>query len=153
MGNRSFQSAPGGATNAHAGELSARESWQQLHANEQAVLLDVRTQAEWQFVGKPDLSSMPNRLVCLSWRYYPGMEVNHHFIAQCQEQCAAESDTMLLFLCRSGARSREAAITMAQAGFRSCYNIHDGFEGICDASGHRGTCSGWKAAQLPWRQD
>jgi rhodanese-related sulfurtransferase len=59
----------------------------------------------------------------------------------------------MLFLCRSGARSRAAAMALTAAGYTSCYNIAEGFEGNPDAERHRGTTGGWKAAGLPWAQD
>jgi rhodanese-related sulfurtransferase len=59
----------------------------------------------------------------------------------------------LYFLCRSGARSRSAAIAMTGLGYGPCSNVAGGFEGNRDSDGHRGTVEGWKAAGCPWRQD
>ncbi len=61
-------------------------------------------------------------------------------------------DTPLLFLCRSGARSKSAAMAMARAGYTRAYNVAGGFEGNLDGEGHRGGINVWKAAGLPWRQ-
>jgi rhodanese-related sulfurtransferase len=136
----------------YAGDVSPREAWNILSSDEKAVLIDVRTAPEWSFVGVPDLASLGRQLVRQSWQAYPRMEVDADFAARLSD-VVADHDAPLLFLCRSGARSRSAAMAMTQAGYRRCYNIATGFEGNHDGERHRGRVAGWKADGLPWVQD
>ena len=136
----------------YAGDVSPREAWNILSSDEKAVLIDVRTAPEWSFVGVPDLGSLGKQVVRQSWQTYPRMEVDADFAARLAAT-VADHDAPLLFLCRSGARSRSAAMAMTQAGYRRCYNIATGFEGNHDQERHRGRAAGWKADGLPWVQD
>ena len=61
-------------------------------------------------------------------------------------------DAMVMFLCRSGARSHAAAAAASQIGYANSYNILQGFEGDKDAHGHRASVGGWQVAGLPWVQ-
>lgn len=134
-----------------AGELTSREAWHLLEQEPNAVLIDVRTQPEWSYVGVPDTTPLGKRVLRVEWQVYPGMQVNPGFL----DRLAAEglrADQPLLFMCRSGARSRSAALLATERGFTRCYNLSEGFEGPLDAEGHRGRISGWKQAGLPWRQ-
>lgn len=108
-----------------------------------AVLVDVRTAAEWQWVGR-----VPDALL-VEWQSYPSMETNANFLQQLQQQTAA--DTPVLFLCRSGARSHFAATLANDHGY-TAYNVLEGFEGDLDDSQHRNRKNGWRAHQLPWVQ-
>lgn len=137
--------------NGYTGDVVPSEAWKILESNEEAALVDVRTAAEWTFVGVPDLSDLGKQLVAIEWQTYPSMEVNPHFVTQLAEAGVAK-DAPVLFLCRSGQRSRAAAIAATQAGFTTCYNISEGFEGAMDNQRHRGTVGGWKVAGLPWAQ-
>ncbi|MFO1189743.1 MAG: rhodanese-like domain-containing protein [Alphaproteobacteria bacterium] len=141
----------GGAerSRSYAGDLSPREAWDILAHEPRAVLVDVRTQPEWTFVGVPDLSGLGREAELVSWQDYPTMAHNPRFS---DELAHLAKDAPILFLCRSGARSRAAAIALSELGFARCYNIAGGFEGNLDADGHRGV-GGWKAAGLPWRQN
>lgn len=136
---------------AYAGDLRPTEAWELLKSEPTAQLFDVRTRPEWDFVGVPDLSSIGKRPVLVSWQVYPAMQANAVFAAEVIAG-APSPDAPLLFLCRSGARSRAAAEAMTAAGYRRCYNVADGFEGAPDVEGHRGSRAGWKAAGLPWAQ-
>ena len=136
----------------YAGDVSPREAWNILSSDEKAVLVDVRTAPEWSFVGVPDLGSLGKRIVQQSWQVFPRMEVDPDFAARLAA-IATDRDAPLFFLCRSGARSRAAAVAMTQAGYGRCYNIANGFEGNHDAERHRGKAAGWKADGLPWTQD
>ncbi|MGH6872789.1 MAG: rhodanese-like domain-containing protein [Rhizomicrobium sp.] len=139
----------------YAGDLDVREAWELLKSEPAAQLIDVRTAAEWAFVGQPDLSSLGRRVQAIEWQSFPAMAINPGFTeaaAGTLNKAGATKDTPVLFLCRSGARSRAAAIALTNAGFTRAYNISGGFEGDADASGHRGRKNGWKAANLPWRQ-
>ena len=136
----------------YAGDLKPTEAWKLLTENRGAQLVDVRTRPEWMFVGLPDLTSLGRRPVLQSWQVFPGMEIDANFTAELTDQLA-DKDAPLLFICRSGGRSRAAAQAMTAAGYRSCYNVAEGFEGNPDTERHRGKTGGWKAAGLPWVQD
>ena len=143
-------------TSEYAGDLSTAEAWSLLEKEPKAQLVDVRTAAEWTFVGTPDLSSLGRETLCIEWQSFPDMAINPDFLAIVAEQVqrmGAGPDTPLLFLCRSGARSRAAAMALTRAGFGKAYNIAGGFEGDLDERRHRGQRNGWKAQGLPWRQN
>lgn len=147
-----------GATNpgaGFAGDIECRDAWSMLKSDPKAQLVDVRTAAEWTFVGLPDLSGLGRSVLTVEWQNYPSMAVNPGFIAQTAKLLAdagAEKDVPVLFLCRSGGRSRAAAQAMAEAGYTRSYNVAGGFEGEPDSERHRGTRNGWKASGLSWRQ-
>lgn len=137
--------------NAYAGDLSPAEAWSLLSQDGRAVLIDVRTEPEWRFVGLPDLSDLGRQAQLISWQVYPEMNVNSKF----QDDLLAAAPAMdapVLFLCRSGARSRSAAMAATAAGYEAAYNVAEGFEGDLDADGRRGHANGWKVRDLPWRQ-
>ncbi len=135
---------------AYAGDLTPAEAWTMLEGDG-AALVDVRTDAEFSYVGRPDLSSFGGEPVMLSWQVFPAMAVNPEFADRLAD-LFADRATPLLFLCRSGVRSRYAAAAAQNAGFTRTYNILEGFEGDKDGAGHRGTVGGWKIAGLPWSQ-
>ena len=137
--------------NTYAGDLSSWQAWDRLTDDPDAVLIDVRSEAEWKFVGRPDLSRLDKAPYFISWQHYPGMRPNAGFLQQVEATGIAKS-TAILLLCRSGARSRNAAIALTDAGYAICFNVADGFEGPRDDNGQRGTREGWKAAGLPWTQ-
>ncbi len=142
----------GGEGNAdYAGDVSPTEAWQAVRDTSDATIIDVRTQAEWDFVGTPDLSEAAKQPLLAEWQRYPTMEANPAFVEEVRA-AGVQPGQPLYFLCRSGARSRAAAIAMTQAGFGPCYNIAGGFEGNKDGEGHRGSAEGWKAEGLPWAQ-
>jgi rhodanese-related sulfurtransferase len=131
--------------------VSPTQVWESLQSNPQAQLVDVRTDAEWNFVGLPDLSEAGKQPVLIPWQVYPSMQTNSDFIGHLR-QAGMTPDSHIYFLCRSGARSMAAAQAAIRAGFPHAYNIADGFEGPPDSEGHRGAVSGWKADGLPWQQ-
>ncbi len=135
----------------YAGDLSPEEAWALLKSDPAARLVDVRTSAEWNFVGIADLSALGREAALVEWQILPSMQVNPGFVAQTGQACP-EPTAPVLFLCRSGARSRSAAIAMTRAGYAKAYNIAGGFEGDLDADRHRGGKNGWKASGLPWKQ-
>ena len=137
----------------YAGDIDPQEAWELLKSNPAAQIVDVRTMAEWSFVGLPDVSSLGRQVLCVEWQNFPDMAPNSHFVAETQAAVrGATTDTPLLFICRSGARSRSAAIAMTRAGFSAAYNVAGGFEGDLDGARHRGGKNGWKATGLPWKQ-
>lgn len=137
-------------TNAYAGDLSPAEAWTLLSQDGRAVLIDVRTEPEWRFVGVPDLSGIGKQAHLSSWQIYPTMAVNAQF-QQEVEDAAPDKSAPVLFICRSGARSRHAAMAATAAGYHTAYNVAEGFEGDLDADGRR-RMNGWKVCNLPWRQ-
>jgi len=126
-------------------------TWEALRSQPAAQMVDVRTDAEWVYVGVPDLTAANKRIVLIPWQLYPEMSVNRDFVAQMQ-QAGLTPDDHIYFICRSGVRSLAAAQAARDAGFRHVYNVADGFEGPIDPQGHRGRAAGWKADGLPWRQ-
>jgi len=138
-----------------AGDVSAVEAFEALSSEPEALLIDVRTKAEWAYVGLPDLSAIGKEILLVEWQSYPAMAVNTDFadvLAAELQRRGVERETALFFLCRSGVRSLAAAKAMAQAGFDRCFNVAGGFEGPLDPARHRGTVDGWKASGLPWVQ-
>ncbi len=139
----------------YAGDVSVDETWRVLLEDNDSVLIDVRTNAEWSYVGIPDTSALGKDLLCIEWQTYPTMNVNEAFaetVEQAVGNVGASKDSNLFFICRSGVRSRSAAIAMTEMGFRAAHNVAGGFEGDLDEDRHRGRSNGWKAAGLPWRQ-
>jgi len=139
----------------YAGDLSPGETWQRLSQVSEAQLIDVRTVAEWNFVGVPDLSPLGRNVLFCEWQHFPPAP-NPEFVQQVTAALKRSSyrpGAPLFFLCRSGARSRAAAVAMTEAGFGPCFNVEDGFEGGLDQERHRGMGAGWKAAGLPWIQN
>jgi rhodanese-related sulfurtransferase len=132
-------------------DITPRTTWDTLRKEADAVLVDVRTDAEWNFVGLPELSDAGKQPVLIPWQVYPSMQVNGAF-ADHLRKAGLTPLNKLYFLCRSGARSLAAAQAAQAAGFPHAFNVADGFEGPPDAEGHRGQIAGWKAEGLPWRQ-
>ena len=133
-----------------AGDVDPQQAWNEIAANSEAVLIDVRTQAEWSYVGLPDLSELGREAVTVEWQIFPGMTRNADFVPQVAAQGVSPAKPVYL-LCRSGARSLHAARLLAEHGYTT-YNISDGFEGPVDSDGRRGTVAGWKADGLAWKQ-
>ena len=128
----------------YEGALTPEEAWHVLQHAPGARLIDVRTHAELEWVGR-----IPHAIE-IEWLDYPEKRLNPHFIAELKHAVTHES--LLLFICRSGFRSGDAARVATAAGFPDCYNVLEGFEGDKDANGHRSTVGGWRRAGLPWLQ-
>jgi rhodanese-related sulfurtransferase len=139
----------------YAGDLLASDAFSLLEGDPSSVLIDVRTKAEWAYVGTPDTQALGKTPLFLEWQSYPSMSVDASFAARLEallQSAGVERGAPLLFLCRSGARSRSAAIAMTSAGWGPCFNISDGFEGPLDGLRRRGGAGGWKVGGLPWTQ-
>ena len=128
----------------YAGALLPAEAHALLQQMPEAKLVDVRTRAEWDWVGR-----VPGA-VQIEWQGYPGGQNNPNFLAELEAQVS--SDAVAMFLCRSGARSHGAATAAAAAGYEQAYNVLQGFEGDKDSQGHRNQVGGWRKAGLPWVQ-
>lgn len=139
----------------YAGDITATEAWALLQSDPKAQLVDVRTAAEWTFVGVPDLSQVGRGAILVEWQVFPDMRRNAEFDSAVSERlraAGANETTPIAFLCRSGGRSQSAARALTACGFSKCFNVAGGFEGDLDARRHRGVVSGWKASGLPWVQ-
>lgn len=148
-------SSVGGGSVARIDSISVEETWARLERDAGSVLIDVRTAAEWAYIGVPDLSSIGKRPVLVEWQTFPDNRPNTAFVDRVIEALiaiGANKDSELLFICRSGSRSLSAARAMASAGYVRCRNVADGFEGPLDPDRHRGRLAGWKAKGLPWAQ-
>jgi rhodanese-related sulfurtransferase len=131
----------------YAGALPPEAAWQLLERDAQVRLVDVRTRAELDWVGRPQIAA--GQYLHIEWSTYPGGAPNPDFMAQLQSQ--ADPDAPLLFLCRSAVRSKAAAQAATAAGYPHCFDILEGFEGDRDAQGHRKTVAGWCWRGLPWQ--
>lgn len=130
----------------YAGALTPAEAWVLLQSDPRCRLVDVRSRAEWEFVGR-----VPGALE-IEWKSWPGMVPNAGFVDALREAVGGIEAPRLLFLCRSGARSHDAAVAASVAGLGECFNVLEGFEGDRDALQHRNTIGGWRSAGLPWTQ-
>jgi rhodanese-related sulfurtransferase len=130
----------------YAGAVTPEEAYSLLQANANVKLIDVRTQAERDWVGRVILPDAQH--LAAQWTLYPGGAPNSEFLRQLEQQ-AQRSDT-LLFLCRSGVRSRYAAKLATENGFEHCFDILEGFEGDRNEQGHRKSIAGWCMKGLPW---
>lgn len=134
-------------------EISSQQAWEILEDDPQAVLLDVRTSMEYEYVGHP-LNAMH-----IPWMDAPDWNIDAGFVDKVRDALLKRSgpdknpeSTAILAICRSGKRSRAAAEELASHGFNHLYNIEDGFEGDMDNNKHRNTVNGWRVADLPWEQ-
>lgn len=127
------------------GAVTPSEAYTLLTADPAAVLIDVRTRPEWDYVGRVPGSTL------VEWNTYPAGTRNPSFLEELRA-VAADREVPVLFICRSGQRSDAAARAAAAAGYAKAFNVLEGFEGAKDAQGHRGTLGGWRKARLPWIQ-
>lgn len=128
----------------YAGSLTPAEAHQVWQLAPGARLVDVRTRAELDWVGRiPDA-------VEIEWNQYPGGVPNPHFLTQLKRQ--VDPEALVMFICRSGVRSDHAARSAMEAGYNACYNVLEGFEGDKDAHDQRSHLGGWRHTGLPWFQ-
>ena len=128
----------------YEGALTPKEAHEVLHLAPGARLVDIRTRAELDWVGR-----IPGAIE-IEWQTYPGNHPNQNFLAQLKQ--AVDRESLLLFICRSGGRSNAAAKAATEAGLPDCYNVLEGFEGDKNVSGQRNRVGGWRFAGLPWQQ-
>lgn len=128
----------------YGGALTPAEAHEVWRSAPGAKLVDVRTRAEWDYVGR-----IPGAIE-IEILSYPGNRPNPAFLAELESK--VEKFAPVLFICRSGGRSHNAALIAQQAGYGAAYNVLEGFEGDRDPQGHRNTVGGWRAAGLPWTQ-
>ncbi len=139
------------AADTYAGDVDVTQAWEMLSQDSESVLVDCRTEPEWTFVGVPDLSSLGKETVFVVLNEYPLMGVNPLF-GDAVRSKGVTPDKTVLFICRSGQRSRTAAIMLTALGYEKCFNVLGGFEGPHDGEKHRGAVDGWKKHGLPWVQ-
>lgn len=140
----------------YAGDVTCRDCWEDLSQQVSAQLIDVRTIAEWSFVGVPDLSAIAKHVHLVEWQRFPSMELNPGFVEDAATKLSssgADKDSNIYVICRSGARSMAAADALAAAGYKNAFNVLSGFEGPSDRKNRRGTVAGWKVDGLPWKQN
>lgn len=138
-------------------EVLPEDAWEILKTSETSVLIDVRTRAEWAFVGTPDLSPLGRETMFVEWQSWPDMSRNPQFVDDLLGELGGVIPSQLLFICRSGARSLRAAKAVDEAlratgHDAACINVAEGFEGDLDSRRHRGGLTGWKARGLAWQQ-
>ena len=135
----------------YAGDVTPKEAWNILGTEKDSYLVDCRTAAEWSFVGVPNISALGKEATFAEWVRFPGGINNPDFVNNVKN-AGVGSNATILFLCRSGQRSIDAAIAMSEAGYPNSYNILEGFEGDKDDKNQRGQLGGWKLSGLPWQQ-
>lgn len=145
------------ASAAGFGVASPLETWDALAKAQDTLLVDVRTRAEWAFVGSPDLDAAAGCMARIEWTTFPTMAPNPAFADEVEAAVDASGARTVYFICRSGARSAAAASAMSERFAASgravaCVNVAEGFEGDLGPDGRRGVVNGWKARDLPWRQ-
>jgi rhodanese-related sulfurtransferase len=146
---------PGAEGGSYAGDVSARAAWEALAADPKATLVDVRTRAEWSYVGVPVVADLGKSTALVEWDDFQSGRLVPDFIGRLSvelERRGLGKDAPLYFICRSGNRSRQAAIMATAAGYSRCFNVELGFEGRLGPDRHRGTAGSWKAEGLPWVQ-
>jgi rhodanese-related sulfurtransferase len=135
----------------YAGDITPLQAWKLLSDSPDAVLVDVRTDAEWRFVGVPDLSSLGRDVLYIEWNTGDG-RLNSSFVAELRDRISSAPDGRerpVVFLCRSGVRSVAAAEAATEAGITPAYNVLYGFEGHPSTEARRDE-TGWRAEGLPW---
>lgn len=138
-------------------QIQPQEAFQLLLEDQNSVLIDVRTAEEFNFVGFVNADQFNNRMIFLPWQIFPEMNENPKFAPALGDSLKKlfgdkAREAKLIFLCRSGGRSSQAANYAFDLGYENCYNLVSGFEGDLDEKKHRGKINGWKANNLPWRQ-
>jgi rhodanese-related sulfurtransferase len=139
----------------YAGDVSAQAAWDDLVKSSDAMLVDVRSQPEWVYVGVPVLASIGKETLLVEWDDFATRARVPDFVNRlvaALEDRGIGPEAPLYFICRSGNRSRHAAIEATAAGYRKCFNIEFGFEGRLSPERHRATPGSWKAEGLPWVQ-
>ena len=139
----------------YAGDVSAQAAWDDLARSSDATLIDVRSQPEWVYVGVPVLASIGKETILVEWDDFTSRSRVPDFAGRLKtalDERGIGPDAPLYFICRSGSRSRHAAIEATAAGYQRSFNVEFGFEGRLSADRHRGTPGSWKAEGLPWVQ-
>ena len=136
-------------------DVDVATAWEQLSSSPRSQLVDVRTRAEWTYVGTPDLGSVGKRTVLVEWQTFPDQTVDPRFAERLAGELKAlgvePNDDLYLHL-PFGEPQPGCGKAMTAAGYTACHNVAAGFEGPLDEDRHRGAVGGWKASGLPWLQ-
>ena len=135
----------------YAGDMTSIEAWKILKNNKSSLLIDVRSEAEWTYVGVTDLRDINKKAATIEWKSFPNMTINPNFVNEVRKICPSP-EIIIFSLCRSGQRSIATSRALTEAGFENCYNVLEGFEGDKDNNEQRGQSGGWKFYGLPWKQ-
>lgn len=134
-------------------EITPSQAWELTQSDNNAVIIDVRSSMEYEYVGHPIGA------IHVAWKQPPRWQTEPEFVQHVCDALEAirpginsKEDLQVLALCRSGARSQSAGETLLSNGFKNVYNILEGFEGDKDSSNHRNTLNGWRVHGLPWEQ-
>jgi len=137
----------------HIDSISAQQAWDMLQHNAKAILVDIRSSMEYLFVGHPVGA------VHVAWIDEPEWIVNPDFVTEIRKLMLGgvvcepgEACAPIILICRSGKRSREAALALINAGLENVYHIDEGFEGELNEHHQRSTQGGWRYRGLPWEQ-
>ena len=149
-------------------QIYANDAFELLKKDNNSFLVDVRTPEEVNFVGFVEPNSINNRLIFLPWQTLPHMNLNADFGEKLEESIMAKSqvnsklphfkpslnliECKIIFICRSGSRSKQDANYSLNLGYKNCYNLAFGFEGELNNENQRGKINGWKASNLKWIQ-
>ncbi|MBU6339065.1 MAG: rhodanese-like domain-containing protein [Rickettsiales bacterium] len=139
-------------------QISAKDAFNLLKNDQSSILIDVRTFEEFKFVGITDSAEFSDRMALIPWQLFPEMQVNPEFGEKLEDYLRklfgnAIEEIKIVFLCRTGGRSNAAANHATNLGYKNCYNLVSGFEGDLNQYSQRGKVNGWKAENLPWRQN
>ncbi len=126
--------------------LTPREAHEFLQQNPDALLIDVRSEIEFLFVGHPV------NAIHVSWNDGPDWDINPHFVGEVKRLAGHGGERPIVLICRSGNRSVSAGEALIEAGFHKVYNVLHGFEGDLDEHHHRNAVNGWRHEGLPWAQ-
>ena len=145
----------GNQASGYAGDVTVKTAWNELANSAGAALVDVRTKAEWSYVGVPVLDTIGKATIFVEWDDFATGTPVPDFLGRLTAELARKGvakDAPVYFICRSGNRSRHAAVAATAGGYTRAYNVADGFEGRLDAQRHRATAGSWKGEDLPWVQ-
>lgn len=133
--------------------ITPPEAWEIMQSDSQAIVLDVRTSMEFDYVGHPAGA------VNIPWQEAPEWKIDDNFVQKVRDKLRhiyettdSIEDITILTICRSGKRSQLAAQALTEGGFNKVYNIEQGFEGDRDGAKHRSRINGWRFHNLPWEQ-
>ncbi|MDX2083191.1 MAG: rhodanese-like domain-containing protein [Rickettsiales bacterium] len=137
-------------------QITPNAAFELLKNDSQSAIIDVRTFEEFASIGIIAADQFDNRMILLPWQLAPEMKINQEFDKNLDLETkklfgSKNQEAKIIFICRSGARSTQAALKAQANGYKNCYNLINGFEGDADEFSQRGKINGWKAQSLPWR--
>lgn len=128
--------------------IDSKRSYEMVIENpSNTFIIDIRSRAEYEFVGHPDL---PNGVPNVPYKFYPSWQINKDFVNKVTDRY--ERDDTVITMCRSGTRAKSAGKLLLDSGFIKVFYMTDSFEGSKDEKGHK-SVSGWKVNGLPYTYD